>query len=201
MKAAKASWAAQISGDDPRFRVLRGVVHGASLRDHIHRLSKNATVTGKAYEMAQLAARLPDVEARVRDIERMNLEDALEDWLAHIIPEDTHRNSIARRLGWTGSPPETLAAIGKELGLTRERVRQVQAQTLEQLPGAHPLFLPVLDNVIESVTTATPMTDEAATAFTVEHGYSRSGFHPVALVATANALGHEHVLQCVRLKD
>ena len=51
-----------------------------------------------------------------------------------MLPERSGR-IVLLRFGLVG-PPQTLAAIGFELGLTRERVRQLEGQALEQLAGA-----------------------------------------------------------------
>ena len=40
---------------------------------------------------------------------------------------------LRRRFGLDGDPPETLDAIGRRLGLTRERVRQIEAGGLRKL--------------------------------------------------------------------
>jgi RNA polymerase nonessential primary-like sigma factor len=46
---------------------------------------------------------------------------------------DQERTVISLRFGLSGEPPLTLEAIGKRLGVTRERVRQVQVAALERL--------------------------------------------------------------------
>jgi DNA-directed RNA polymerase sigma subunit (sigma70/sigma32) len=51
------------------------------------------------------------------------------------LPE-RERRILELRFGFDG-PPASLEAIGKELGLTRERVRQLEASAFEQL--AEPL--------------------------------------------------------------
>ena len=45
------------------------------------------------------------------------------------------RRIVLLRFGLLG-PPQTLETIGLELGLTRERIRQLEGQALEQLAGA-----------------------------------------------------------------
>src|SRR5207249_1450288 len=45
------------------------------------------------------------------------------------------RAVLRRRFGLEGESPETLEAIGRSLGLTRERVRQIEAAGLRKLRG------------------------------------------------------------------
>ncbi len=46
---------------------------------------------------------------------------------------DQERTVVSLRFGLSGEPPLTLEAIGKRLGVTRERVRQVQVAALQRL--------------------------------------------------------------------
>lgn len=200
VEIAEQPWATQVSGDDPRFRQLLRAVHGMSFRDYVHRLLESSDLTSEAPMVADLMARLAEVQDRVRQIEQMNLEDALSDLLSEIVPEHKRRHAMSRRLGWSGKPPRTLEATGKELGLTRERIRQVQSRVLKRLPKAHPVFLPALDSALVALTESGPISDKAAIALTLKSGYSKSGFHPAAIIATANSLGHEHALQRSRVK-
>ena len=43
------------------------------------------------------------------------------------------RTVLRRRFGLEGDAPETLETIGRRLGLTRERVRQIEAGGLRKL--------------------------------------------------------------------
>jgi RNA polymerase primary sigma factor len=43
------------------------------------------------------------------------------------------RKVLRRRFGLEGDEPETLEAIGQTLGLTRERVRQIETAALRKL--------------------------------------------------------------------
>ena len=49
---------------------------------------------------------------------------------------DQEGKVIKRRFGFNGEEPETLEAIGKSVGLTRERVRQIEAAALRKLRGS-----------------------------------------------------------------
>jgi hypothetical protein len=63
------------------------------------------------------------------------LREELDEIVAHTRPRDGDRAiSILERLyGLTGAPPMTLEAIGVELGVTRERVRQIRCKTEEEI--------------------------------------------------------------------
>jgi len=52
-------------------------------------------------------------------------------WLEQLNPKQ--REVLARRFGLLGYEPSTLENVGKEIGLTRERVRQIQVEALRRL--------------------------------------------------------------------
>jgi RNA polymerase primary sigma factor len=80
-------------------------------------------------EFADLLAD-PAAADPVEEAERSLLRQTVQRRLERL-PE-RERLIVARRFGLQGEP-QTLATVGRELGLTRERVRQLQAQTLKQL--------------------------------------------------------------------
>ena len=45
---------------------------------------------------------------------------------------------LVLRYGLDGEPPRTLEVVGDELGVTRERVRQIEARALRELASRHP---------------------------------------------------------------
>ena len=52
-------------------------------------------------------------------------------WLEELT--EKQREVIARRFGLRGYEPSTLEEVGREIGLTRERVRQIQVEALKRL--------------------------------------------------------------------
>jgi RNA polymerase nonessential primary-like sigma factor len=46
---------------------------------------------------------------------------------------DTERTVVTLRFGFKGNEPQTLESIGRRLGVTRERVRQIEATALRRL--------------------------------------------------------------------
>ena len=59
--------------------------------------------------------------------ERANLVTVLDDLAAN------ERTVLRRRFGLEGDPPESLEAIGRRLGMTRERIRQIEGGGLRKL--------------------------------------------------------------------
>ncbi|HWK54928.1 MAG TPA: sigma-70 family RNA polymerase sigma factor [Hyphomicrobiales bacterium] len=64
-------------------------------------------------------------------VEDADLRHSIDQWLDRL--SDKHRDIIARRFGLRGHESATLEEVGKEVGLTRERVRQLQIEALLKL--------------------------------------------------------------------
>ncbi len=62
-----------------------------------------------------------------------NLSQSIDQWLSELT--DKHREVIIRRFGLRGHESGTLEEVGLVIGLTRERVRQIQVAGLKQLRG------------------------------------------------------------------
>jgi len=48
------------------------------------------------------------------------------------------RHVVNRRFGLDGEPPQTLEEVGTDLGITRERVRQLETRALRELRTVAP---------------------------------------------------------------
>ncbi len=68
----------------------------------------------------------PEDERQDGDVHQ-NIENLLDEL------NDKQREVIARRFGLRGYEPSTLEDVGAEIGLTRERVRQIQVEALRKL--------------------------------------------------------------------
>ena len=69
------------------------------------------------------------------DTEDLFMEDALRESVRGLLAElpERERYVVERRYGFNGSRCATLAEIGKEIGVTRERARQIQSHALRRL--------------------------------------------------------------------
>lgn len=64
-------------------------------------------------------------------LQSTNISGNLEKWL-DMLP-DKHAEVLSRRFGLRGYEMSTLEEVGREIGLTRERVRQIQVEALRKL--------------------------------------------------------------------
>lgn len=73
----------------------------------------------------------PQTHDPVETIETDDLNHSLEHWLDQL-PE-RQREVLVRRFGLAGYEAATLESVGEQIGLTRERVRQIQVDALRRL--------------------------------------------------------------------
>lgn len=64
-------------------------------------------------------------------LEDDNIKSSLLEWLDELNPKQ--KEVLARRFGLLGYEPSTLEDVGREINLTRERVRQIQVEGLRRL--------------------------------------------------------------------
>lgn len=64
-------------------------------------------------------------------LEDANLKANITEWLESLNPKQ--KEVLARRFGLLGYEASTLEDVGREIGLTRERVRQIQVEALRKL--------------------------------------------------------------------
>ena len=76
---------------------------------------------------------VPDqqVSDPVELLQDSDLNTSLDNWLDEL--SDKQREVVARRFGLRGHETSTLEEVGREIGLTRERVRQIQVEALRRL--------------------------------------------------------------------
>ncbi|MCZ6828382.1 MAG: RNA polymerase sigma factor RpoS [Gammaproteobacteria bacterium] len=60
-----------------------------------------------------------------------DIKDNIGQWLCEL--SDKQREVVSRRFGLRGYETSTLEEVGREIGLTRERVRQIQVEALKRL--------------------------------------------------------------------
>ncbi|MCX4025424.1 RNA polymerase sigma factor RpoS [Endozoicomonas sp. SM1973] len=64
-------------------------------------------------------------------LQESDLNTSIDKWLSEL--SEKQREVVARRFGLRGYETSTLEEVGREIGLTRERVRQIQVEALKRL--------------------------------------------------------------------
>jgi RNA polymerase nonessential primary-like sigma factor len=64
-------------------------------------------------------------------LQSQDLSNSIDNWLGEL--SDKQREVVVRRFGLRGHEPATLEEVGREIGLTRERVRQIQVEALKSM--------------------------------------------------------------------
>jgi RNA polymerase primary sigma factor len=83
------------------------------------------------------------------ELEEHAAANQLREILEKILGQLSEREAIVirRRFGLDGLPPMTLEQIGEDMGVTRERIRQIEAKTMSKLQ--HPSFAQALKDFLE----------------------------------------------------
>lgn len=192
-------WAAQIGGADPRFPELAQVE--GSLQEYVRSLLDSPDVSGRAEEITQLLNNLPMIRRKVDEMAKEPLEKVLNHLLGALRPMEPKRfQALSDRLGWSGRQPKTLEEAAKPLGVTRERLRQIEDKILKRLPKDLLLYAPALDRAIAEISKAAPISVEEAAKLLQRAGISERAFHPEALISAANHLGREHELAITHVR-
>jgi hypothetical protein len=101
--------------------------------------------------------------------------------------------ALRLRLGFTGAPPLTLAAAGDTVGLTRERVRQIEVKFMKAVRKVEP-STPVLDEALQAVSGILPATEGEVERLLMERGFTKEGFSFTSLRSAVRVLGKATVL-------
>jgi hypothetical protein len=181
-EAINAPWSTQVSYQDPRFADLLSLGN-QTVFETIERM----TVEPQDPPLAEieLALEIVRVKTRLSELTVPTLEAALLGFVEHATRLAGRRlQALVRRLGLGGEPPATLEEAASRIGVTRERLRQIQKRFTHRLPN-HPIFMPQLDAAIALVREAAPLTAHRASELLRDRRITASPFHPKSLLAAA----------------
>lgn len=136
---------------------------------------------------ASIRAFIASVDAR----KTRTLEREMEEVVDALTGRATAKDAVLARTGLAGAEPMTLEEAGRRVGVTRERVRQIEKKFRERVAAAECIWTPVLDRALRTVADSIPMraTDVGGTlsaAALAEPSYSLR-----SLIAAADLFGKD----------
>ncbi len=183
-------WAHLVRRDDPRLGVAVATIApvGTTAWEIAESAAGRPMDSVDAQVMAAALRRLIDEAERLQgqavDVELMQLIDST------FAGSPDGRVALLLRTGFGGQAPTTLEAAGAAVGLSRERVRQIERYVLKRLNEGS-AWTPALDRTLSCVVDLLPASAEAVQAELVQQGLCDSGFSIASVLHAAEVLGKE----------
>ena len=185
-------WVDQVGSADPRFAdLIPPVTYAATVFGILETLTRGPDADAQALE--DLANVMPDLRRQLLAIKALPLERQLGEFLGALSRYQGHRlAALIDRLGWNGSLPITLEEAGTRLGVTRERLRQLQERVTNRLNDIpFPPYMPALDEALQLLRDRSPLSIDDASSLLRTSRLSQVDFHPESLIAAAGACGRK----------
>ncbi len=150
--------------------------------------------------LEEIRAALTAVVRESNRLASLPLEKELAEILRSVSSSDRNSRIAARLWGWDGWRPKTLQEVGKEFGLTRERVRQIALRIDKRLRG-RPTYTPILDRALSVLFKTVPDLAKHLRSKLVEHGITSADFDINGLLSAAGMLKGVRTLLVVGSDD
>jgi len=183
-------WSDDLTAPDPRLgHRLEALRSGAATaREAAERLEADTFEPGAARrKVRQLREFMADAE-RLRRVPLQEELDQIVD--AALEASASGRTAVKLRLGFGGELPMTLSRAGDSVGLTRERVRQLEKRFTDAIAGSK-AWTPVLDKVLKVITNAAPASVDDAGKLLSDKGLVRGSFAIESLLSAAQLFGRD----------
>jgi len=192
-------WADMVSDEDPRFSDLLPPGRGTVFERLDAATLTDTEMVGDA-AVALIARALPAIWDRVAAVEEAPLDEALRNYIRAISGEDGVRlDALLARLGCDGQPPRTLEEASRMIGVTRERMRQIQTRVRGRRPS-HPAYMPALDKALSVIAELAPADARTAAQALKRQGISVTLFHPWSVLAAAEFCGRTGTFEVEALR-
>ncbi|MBN1908860.1 MAG: hypothetical protein JW818_03900 [Pirellulales bacterium] len=187
----------RITVDDPRFGHLlqRLDPEARSAAELARRItSQGPGNLDPTFDVAELRRLREGIEA----LPRLTIEEELTQLFAST-EHERNRQIVTSYYGWRDGRRRTLAQIGAQYGMTRERTRQICAR---QVKHAKPesLVAPVMDRVLAHLRSALPCPVDTLERDLIERGWTAVGLDLDRVLEGARLLGRETPCTVVRIE-
>ena len=186
-----------IHRNDPRLgEMVRAIDYGSeTVYELADRLLSGQRIPISA---ASVIAQLKELQEKIRAVSRIKLEAELASVTSGAAGNGRNKDIVARYFGWDGLGGTTLQAIGSEVGLTRERVRQICGRVARAIVRRKP-FTPTLDRTLEFVASRLPASADEIERELIVREFTRGPFRLEGLVKVAQLFGKETPFSVVKI--
>lgn len=160
---SKKRWASKIYEHDPRMRdfVININIH---LAEHDPTVKQLAEILSKEplvpFDSKNISKEFRRLSNKANELTKKTLKTEITQIIESIVANPRTSQIIVSRIGADGAGPKTLDEVGKAAGITRERVRQIEAKFLTKLHQQLPAWTPVLDKAINLVSRSSPISEK-----------------------------------------
>lgn len=187
---SKHDWADLVSEADLRFEGMFPSGAG-TFADRVEQLLEKRDFPAAV----ALSEASEDIVATAAGIAQLRLEELLQQVFEIFMKlGDQHRDALLRRLGWLGDKPITLAEAGDLIGVTRERIRQLEAKFVRKLPPEG-MYAPAVAMAVQAIANAAPVAVAKVPAILRDAGLTTQSFSADSVISAAGVLGVEHNLE------
>ncbi len=144
---------------------------------------------------AEILKRIRELEGRVDKLSSLPLEKELLD----VLGGGRDAEIAARYYGFDGLGAKSLRVVGREVGLTYERVRQIASAAAKRIGSGRP-FAPALDRTLDFVTAQTPAVAAEIETKLRSEGLTSGPFRIEGILKAAELLGREPPFSVVDLR-
>jgi hypothetical protein len=133
------------------------------------------------------AARIEAQRTVVREIQASCLEEELSG-IVFAVTDGRNAEMVIKYLGWSGAGRRTLESVGQEYDITRERVRQIAAKTINKI-RVNKMDLPWLSRALNAARQVGPLSPKELAKLLRKARISRTDFVPSGIEAACEELG------------
>lgn len=189
-EVSKHSWADIVSEADLRFKGMFPSGTG-TFADRVEQLLETKDFSAAI----ALSEASEGIVATAAGIAQLRLEELLQQIFETFMNlGNEHRDAILCRLGWHGERPITLAEAGDLIGVTRERVRQLEAKFVRKLPPEG-LYAPAVAMAVQVIAKAAPVAATKVPSLLLDSGLTTQSFSAASLISAADILSVDHNLK------
>lgn len=183
-------WATLITAGDPRLGGELAILdpHAKTVREAAETLAAAIYAPSNA---KRTAAAIRDFTVRVDALRKLKLEAELNQIVVALTDRVSARAAIMARTGLSGDEPMTLEKAGQVIGVTRERVRQLEKKFTERIAACDGIWCPVLDRALRVAADSVPTSPSMLEAALLDAGLVSSRFSVASLIAAAEIFKKE----------